>query len=222
MTGDFNAFEFTDGYVDAVGVITGDFVPGDNLVCLTENCAGLPDNDLFNEVLGLAAEERYSFIFRGNAQALDHALTSAGLAAEVTGAQFGRGNADAAFDLIDDNTPANLPLRASDHDGMVVYISKDDDGDGVPNDDDVCAGTVVPEGVPTQRLGTNRFALTDGDGVFDTTSPRGNGPGLSFTLGDTAGCSCEQIIAAQGLGKGHEKFGCSISAMQDWVALVNP
>ena len=26
-TGDFNAFEFTDGYVDAVGVITGDFDP---------------------------------------------------------------------------------------------------------------------------------------------------------------------------------------------------
>ncbi len=70
----------------------------------------------------------------------------------------------------------------------------------------------------------NRFALTDDDGDFDTTSPPGGGggPGLSFTIEDTAGCSCEQIIDAQGLGKGHRKFGCSISAMEDWVALVNP
>ena len=96
------------------------------------------------------------------------------------------------------------------------------DADGVPNDDDVCAGTVIPEGVPTRSLGTNRFALVNGDGVFDTSSPNFNGPGLTFTLGDTAGCSCEQIIAAQGLGSGHVNFGCSISAMRDWVALVNP
>ncbi len=100
----------------------------------------------------------------------------------------------------------------------------DSDGDGVPDDDDVCDDTVIPEGVPTVRLGVNRFALTDDDGDFDTTSPPGGGggPGLSFTIEDTAGCSCEQIIDAQGLGKGHRKFGCSISAMEDWVALVNP
>lgn len=53
------------------------------------------------------------------------------------------------------------------------------------------------------------------------TAPAGNGPGLNFTIEDTAGCSCEQIIAVQGLGKGHEKFGCSTGAMEDWVALVN-
>jgi hypothetical protein len=78
--------------------------------------------------------------------------------------------------------------------------------------------------VPTDHLGVNRWALVDGDGIFDTTPPKGkgNGPNLSFTIEDTAGCSCEQIIAAQGLGKGHTKFGCSISAMQDWIALVNP
>jgi len=41
-------------------------------------------------------------------------------------------------------------------------------------------------------------------------------------MGDTAGCSCEQIIDAQGLGNGHTKFGCSIGAMQNWISLVNP
>ena len=31
-----------------------------------------------------------------------------------------------------------------------------------------------------------------------------------------------QIIEELGLGKGHTKFGVSISAMDEWVALVNP
>lgn len=60
----------------------------------------------------------------------------------------------------------------------------------------------------------------DGDGVFDTTLPAGVGPSLSFTIADTGGCNCAQIIVALGLGVGHEKFGCSISAMEDWIALL--
>ena len=43
----------------------------------------------------------------------------------------------------------------------------------------------------------------------------------SFPTEDPAGCSCRQIIDELGLGRGHEKFGCSISAMQDWVAIVS-
>jgi len=105
---------------------------------------------------------------------------------------------------------------------LTVLGVVDSDGDGVLDDVDVCPGTVIPEGVPTQSLGVNRFALVNGDGIFDTTLPNGKGPGASFTIEDTAGCSCEQIIAAQGLGKGHEKFGCSLGAMREWVALVNP
>lgn len=107
-----------------------------------------------------------------------------------------------------------------------AYIFKladlDDDGDGVPNDEDVCPDTVIPESVPSRRLGINRWALTDDDTVFDTRSPLGVGPRKSFTTDDTGGCSCEQIITALGLGQGHERFGCSISAMEEWVALVNP
>jgi predicted extracellular nuclease len=220
VTGDFNAFEFTDGYVDAVSVIEGDFDPLDSFVCSEALCLGdLVEPNLDNQVLGLDAGDRYSFIFRGSAQVLDHALTSSGLAAEVAGAEYGRGNADAAVDLINDDSTV---LRSSDHDGLVVYITKDEDADGVPNDLDVCAGTVIPESVPTVKLGTNRWALVDGDGYFDTQRPNGRGPEFSFDLGDTAGCSCEQIIAAQGLGNGHEKFGCSGGEMEEWVALVNP
>jgi len=97
----------------------------------------------------------------------------------------------------------------------------DSDGDGVLDGDDLCPGTVIPEaGVPTEELGTNRWALVDDDFEFDTTKPEGKGPKLSFNTTDTAGCSCEQIIEILDLGEGHTKFGCSISAMRDWLEIV--
>ena len=102
---------------------------------------------------------------------------------------------------------------------------RDADNDGVLDQDDACPNTVIPESVSTIRLGVNRFALTAaGDGfTFDTTAPpgKGQGPQKTFTIEDTAGCSCEQIIEQLGLGEGHTKFGCSISAMEDWIAVVN-
>jgi hypothetical protein len=111
--------------------------------------------------------------------------------------------------------PSNLTIQYD--------AEADTDCDGVPNSADVCPDTVLPEqNVPSVGLGTNRFALTDDDDVFDTTAPRGKGPRKSFTLQDTAGCSCEQIIAALGLGEGHVKFGCSISAMEEWIDSLTP
>jgi hypothetical protein len=91
--------------------------------------------------------------------------------------------------------------------------------------DDICPdNTQVPEDVvPTVRLNPNHWALIDDDYVFDTVlKGKGKGPNRSYTIEDTHGCSCEQIIYMQGLGAGHTKFGCSISAMDDWVELVNP
>ena len=135
VTGDFNAFEFTDGFVDVVGQIKGDFDPAQNEFSAPD----LVDPDLANVVdTIIAVEERYSFIFRGNAQVLDHALLSSKLQKFVRGAEYGRGNADAAFDLINDDTTV---LRASDHDGLVVYIQSDpdefeDDDDDSDSDSD--------------------------------------------------------------------------------------
>jgi Putative metal-binding motif len=116
------------------------------------------------------------------------------------------GQANADGDLLGDACD-DCPLDADN----------DEDGDGVCGDGDWCPGTMIPEGVPTVVLKPNHFALVDGDGVFDTiTRGNGNGPGYSYTIEDTAGCSCEQIIDALLLGDGHVKHGCSISAMEDW------
>ena len=58
----------------------------------------------------------------------------------------------------------------------------------------------MPEHLSWKR--SRVFSLVDHDLVFDTTSPAGEGPGLSFTTTDTRGCSCEQIIDELHLGKG--------------------
>jgi hypothetical protein len=94
----------------------------------------------------------------------------------------------------------------------------DSDGDGVYDAVDLCANTTIPESVPTKKLNPNNWALIDADFDFDTVvKGNGEGPGRSYSMTDTVGCSCEQIIAAQGLGSGHTKNGCSIGAMDNWV-----
>lgn len=91
----------------------------------------------------------------------------------------------------------------------------DSDGDGVPDAEDRCQGTVIPERVPTVRLGVNRFALVDGDGTFDTLRPRGRGRAFSSTIADTHGCSCEQILTRFGIrGNGLWRFGCTAGILR--------
>jgi cysteine-rich repeat protein len=101
----------------------------------------------------------------------------------------------------------------------VSIVSVDSDCDGVRDELDYCPGTVIPEAtVPERRLRGTRTALVDGDGVFDSW---GSVDKPGFTLDDTAGCSCEQIIEAKGLGFAHMQYGCSLSVMNHWIESVN-
>jgi hypothetical protein len=202
VTGDFNAFEFTDGYVDAMGILTGNLDPAGALVPGVD----VVDPNLTNQLLSEPAAERYSFLFDGSAQALDHSLTTQALNPFVRGLDHVRGNADVPASLAADPTTA---LRTADHDGLALFLMSDFDADGRADDADNCRITANSD-----------QADVDGDGIGDTVSSAGAGPGLAFTVQDTAGCSCEQIIVQLGLGNGQRKNGCSTSTMQSWITQV--
>lgn len=67
----------------------------------------------------------------------------------------------------------------------------DEDGDGILNSEDLCPNTYVPEPVPSEFMLFKRYALTQNSFIF-RVGPRKE---ISdFTLKDTTGCSCEQLI----------------------------
>jgi len=103
--------------------------------------------------------------------------------------------------------------------GDETTCDEDADGNGVLDAcDDLCLETSIPEeSVPSVSLGINHFALEDDDYDFDTVVPKGKGPQHSYSIADTHGCSCEQIISQCSYGAGHTKFGCSISVMDAWI-----
>lgn len=162
VTGDFNAFEFHDGYVDVMGILTS-----------TAN--------LTNQVLLSPAAERYSYVQNGVAQVLDHSLTSAAMNAWVRGLNFAHANADKPFE----------PNPASDHDGVVLFVMSDHDGDGYADDVDQCA---TGDASPTVVL----------DGC-DSGSPNIAFPG---------GCTlADQINALHASANNHGQFVSSVGKL---------
>jgi type II secretory pathway pseudopilin PulG len=67
----------------------------------------------------------------------------------------------------------------------------DEDGDGILNSRDLCPGTYMPESVPTEHMLFKRYALTRDSFVFHKGPRKKIG---NYTLADTAGCSCEQLV----------------------------
>lgn len=100
----------------------------------------------------------------------------------------------------------------------------DDDGDGVLDDDDLCPDTKADE--YTVGLGTNRWMWNENGWITNSPANKnGNAYGANpgFTLTDTYGCSCIQILDSmrESVGEdfeGHYKYMCSKSIIEDWIA----
>lgn len=164
VTGDFNAFEFNDGYVDIMGILTS-------------------SASLTNQVLTVSAGDRYSYVEDGVAQVLDHSLTSAAVNPFVRGMQFAHANADAPY--------ATSP--ASDHDGVVLFVMTDHDGDGLADDNDDCP---TGDARPTVILnGCDSGA-----------------PNIAFAGGCTL---ADQINALHASAKNHGQFAAAVGKLLD-------
>jgi predicted extracellular nuclease len=114
--GDYNAFQFNDGYVDSIGTIKGTPTPATDVVLASSD---LVNPDLVDLVDDASEDQRYSYVFDGNAQVLDHILISANLAGRLR--NFATARLDSDFPDSLRNDP-NRPERISDHDAPVAYF----------------------------------------------------------------------------------------------------
>ncbi len=122
VVGDFNAFQFTDGYVDVLGQIDGNAIEEENTLWTAPLFSG---NPLTQAVQSLPADDQYSYVYQGSAQVLDNAILNDEALISFEKIEYGRGNADAHVDF-DTDVGNGLGLRASDHDGLVMYFTVSD------------------------------------------------------------------------------------------------
>ncbi len=115
--GDYNAFQFNDGYVDSIGTIKGTPAPATEVVHASPD---LVSPDLIDLVDTAVASERYSYSFDGNAQVLDHVLIDTLIQPRFSRFHTARLNADFPESLRND---ALRPERLSDHDAPVAYFT---------------------------------------------------------------------------------------------------
>ena len=118
ICGDFNAFIVNDGYNDLIGTLIGTpdqavTHPGKTIE------TGLIDLALLKS---LPVNERYSYVFDGSAQVLDHILINKKLAERLTKFGYARLNADFPVAWAGDDT---RPERLSDHDAPVAFFTLD-------------------------------------------------------------------------------------------------
>ena len=124
LLGDFNAFQFNDGVMDMIGTIKGKPSPKDSVLIASDD---LVTRDMIDLVDAIAVGQRYSYVFDGNAQVLDHIVINEPLRRHISGFGFVRVNADFPESMRNDDTRAE---RYSDHDPAVAYFSLD--ASGVP------------------------------------------------------------------------------------------
>ncbi|WP_051978246.1 lamin tail domain-containing protein [Edaphobacter aggregans] len=116
--GDYNGFEFSDGFVDVLGVTKGTPVPASQVV--TPPVAGLANPPLVDLVTLLPADQRQSYVEVGNAQVLDHVIVTQDLLPRNTRLVYA--HIDSDWPLVNLND-ATSPTRISDHDPAVAYFT---------------------------------------------------------------------------------------------------
>lgn len=120
LLGDFNAYPFSDGYVDVMGIVRGDEVAEDQVITWLPSPITTPLIDGAEFTPDPA--ERYSYTFDGNAQTLDHALLNEAVVMDAADISVEHARIDADFSVLNYGI-AGIPTRISDHDPVRVAIT---------------------------------------------------------------------------------------------------
>ncbi len=141
VIGDFNDYQFSDGFVHITGLIEGRYDDLKNVLDL--GGPNIVNPPLWNAVSSLPANEQYSFLFteqfgailgytaagsfdKGRdvpiMQVLDHALLNDAARSWFVDFEYGRADLDAADA---DARISTTAIGVSDHDGLIVRLATD-------------------------------------------------------------------------------------------------
>ncbi len=115
--GDYNAYQFNDGYTDPIAILKGMPTPDDQIV--VDASPDLINPNFSNLTDLLPVDQRYSFTFEGTPQALDHVLVNTVAQTFFKGYAIARCNSDFPESFASD---ASRPEANSDHDMPVAYF----------------------------------------------------------------------------------------------------
>jgi predicted extracellular nuclease len=193
--GDYNAYQFSDGFTDPIATIKGTPTVDDEIV--VDASPDLVNPNFINLTDTLPADQRYSFIFEGTPQAIDHMLLNTVASSLVQRYHIARNNAD--FPEIPGSpflNDATRPERNSDHDMPVAYLKFPNAATTTtvsnatavfsPNDQSVTLTANVTTAAGTVNEGTVTFTVTNGANAVVGSPVVGNVSGgvatASYTL----------------------------------------
>ena len=174
--GDYNAYQFNDGYADVIGVIEGTPTTVDQVVAKPALITNPALTDLVDT---LAQDQRYSYTFSGSAQEIDHILVNPNLLSRLNRFSIARNNAD--FPEVFRND-ATRPERVSDHDMPVAYFNI------ATPESTLTASLTAKFGQSSTRQWTLAIKNPNATASNNTTVN-------SFALTQTAGSTCTPIVS---------------------------
>jgi hypothetical protein len=118
--GDYNAYQFNDGYTDPIAILKG--MPTIDEEIVVDQSPDVVEPNFVNLTDTLPLDQQYSFIFAGTPQALDHMLLNTVASALVSGYEIARNNSDFPEGPLF-MSDVTRPERNSDHDMPVAYLS---------------------------------------------------------------------------------------------------
>ncbi len=129
VAGVFNAYEFTDGYVDVTGMISGVAVQAQNQYWDMSGTYVAPNPSMIDSGIKADPNQRYTYNAGGYAQELDHVLLSRRGWKDFVSVSNAHGNSDVSEAGITGITPIVLdPMtaaRSSADDGQVLTLAID-------------------------------------------------------------------------------------------------
>lgn len=219
LLGDFNAFEFNDGFGDSLGVISGN-PAADNQTVVPGDGVDLVEPNLINPMYDLPASERYSYTFGGNAQNLDHLLINQALSTATSSYRVEHARLNADFAETDRSNP-NTPTRLSDHDPLVAYFAF-----ASFSNSDASVAMTAPTG-PVLAGGTVTYTITvsntgpDSDSVTLTDTLPMDTTFVSLTSPSGWSCTTPSVGSAGTVTCANPAFGVT-DAVFDLVVSLSP